>query len=1184
MGGGIAGAVTSGMGARVAARGVPAGAGARRQVLGGGLVAAPVGAGRFVGVGSRGRVPWGVTGAPGGARGGACAVFASGGAKAVRGAVRWRAVAEPAEALLENEENEEEDAGAAAGPKMIFSSTCTVAEEDGRKCVLHVAVTDTEPSSEDSGEFVADLVLEGAELVAGSNVGNVRLHWSQNSFAAAPPQALWPPGTQQVDDLAVQTPFEAGADGSGKLTIRVPKAGRTAMNLDSVLRATPEFGPEKWYNNGGANYGVNLDKPTTRKMLDEACKAEREDDYFGVFRRMKTAARFQQEAANVGGDSAAIVYAWMRLSNMRVLNWNGGGGQQSKDFDWATKDLAEKTAWLARAGPEPMVRQFARMTLPLLSRGGGDAEQIRMGILHIMRDHGIKEGHRPGIDDKFIEQWHQKLHQNTNALDIKICEALLHYYHVGGDGGEFWRHLYEHGGLTKEFLAGMDNPITHTPFHLPQMINSFKHYLWVLKTVHAGADLGTMLTMCDGKLDNEVKGILWDIQNNREEWWVGGRIVEARERLAGYVSSGTGGRDVALLDASLDSFLRICVERGGYDALDGNALIELAALVLRNAAISADDDDLRDMRDLWGRVQGMDREAIFRDATAAQQALAACERVQLSLQHYTGRIHAMVQPVAEAIGTAGGVDPAYLVNFGEEAVRGHAVFPLGPVLDRFARKVRQAAGISPWQVACQGPPEGARGVLLATKLADEQGRTFDRPTVIFNAGPLTGMEDIPAGVVGVVCGPSTLDTLSHVAIRARSEGVLLAATTDESELADLQALAVAGGPVVVTVAPGGAVRAAADQAPAVSNASKASAGATKVSLDAVKETTKWTLQESEFAEGLVGGKSLNLARLRKAVPAGVEVPASVTLPFGVFERVLADPANAKTSAALSKALGAASTAKDEASALQHLAEARKAVTTKGALACPTELRAELEAALGALSPASGPKTKFPRAWKAICAVWASKWTDRAWLSRRRAGVDEDALKMAVLLQAVQPAGHAFVLHTANPVLATSASGGAAEEVVGELVVGLGETLVSGAVPGRSLAFTAPRDGTAGLGPASVTALPSKPSALASAGGLIARSDSNGEDLERFAGAGLYDSVPVAAFHEERVTYNGGETTLAKLAESLVWDSASRADLVARLVKAGVDVEVALASGAQDIEGCVLPDGTLVVVQARPQVE
>ena len=30
-----------------------------------------------------------------------------------------------------------------------------------------------------------------------------------------------------------------------------------------------------------------------------------------------------------------------------------------------------------------------------LPRGGGDGDAIRMGILHIMRENGIREGHRP---------------------------------------------------------------------------------------------------------------------------------------------------------------------------------------------------------------------------------------------------------------------------------------------------------------------------------------------------------------------------------------------------------------------------------------------------------------------------------------------------------------------------------------------------------------------------------------------------------------------------------------------------------------------------------------------------------------------------------------------------------------------------------------------------------------------
>ena len=49
----------------------------------------------------------------------------------------------------------------------------------------------------------------------------------------------------------------------------------------------------------------------------------------------------------------------------------------------------------ARSSSEPWCRYFARLTAAGLPRGGGDGDAIRHGILNIMRENGIKEGHRP---------------------------------------------------------------------------------------------------------------------------------------------------------------------------------------------------------------------------------------------------------------------------------------------------------------------------------------------------------------------------------------------------------------------------------------------------------------------------------------------------------------------------------------------------------------------------------------------------------------------------------------------------------------------------------------------------------------------------------------------------------------------------------------------------------------------
>jgi hypothetical protein len=106
---------------------------------------------------------------------------------------------------------------------------------------------------------------------------------------------------------------------------------------------------------------------------------------------------------------------------------------------------------------------------------------------------------------------------------------------------------------------------------------------------------------------------------------------------------------------------------------------------------------------------------------------------------------------------------------------------------------------------------------------------------------------------------------------------------------------------------------------------------------------------------------------------------------------------------------------------------------------------------------------------------------------------------------VIPAEYAFVLHTANPIT------GATGELFGEAVVGMGEALV-GNQPGRALSFSATQS-QEGRPQVELLSLPSKRCGLFSPAGvsnLIARSDSNGEDLEAFAGAGDPLLRPIAS--------------------------------------------------------------------------
>eukprot|EP00932_Pfiesteria_piscicida_P009650 SRR837773.20410.p1 GENE.SRR837773.20410~~SRR837773.20410.p1 ORF type:complete len:311 (-),score=94.09 SRR837773.20410:249-1061(-) len=227
----------------------------------------------------------------------------------------------------------------------------------------------------------------------------------------------------------------------------------------------------------------------------------------------------------------------------------------------------------------------------------------------------------------------------------------------------------------------------------------------------------------------------------------------------------------------------------------------------------------------------------------------------------------------------------------------------------------------------------------------------------------------------------------------------------------------------------------------------------------------------------------------------------------------------------------------------------------------------LEAAILSQLKLSGAPLNTSTPWqRALKGVWASKWTDRAVSSRKQMGVAEDDLMLAVLVQPLQPASYAFVIHTRSPL-----PNAKPEEALVELVVGLGESLVSNS-PGRALSASVGPEGTT----PEVHTFPSKPTGVfAPAGGThIFRSDSNGEDLEGFAGAGLYDSITVVDCPHRAVGY---------ASEPLIFDAAFRTTMLRRLFDLGRLVEANFNGQPQDIEGAVLEDGSLVVLQSRPQV-
>lgn len=91
-------------------------------------------------------------------------------------------------------------------------------------------------------------------------------------------------------------------------------------------------------------------------------------------------------------------------------------------------------------------------------------------------------------------------------------------------------------------------------------------------------------------------------------------------------------------------------------------------------------------------------------------------------------------------------------------------------------------------------------------------------------------------------------------------------------------------------------------------------------------------------------------------------------------------------------------------------------------------------------------------------------------------------------------------------------------------------------------------------------------------GFIFRSDSNTEDLEGFAGAGLFDSIPVSEHQVVHMSYHKNE---------IFNDESFVENMIKKIAQLGIEVEN-IYNYPQDIEG-VLYQNEYYIVQTRPQV-
>lgn len=1013
-----------------------------------------------------------------------------------------------------------------AGKKVLFQRVFEV-EPQGR---LAVIVT------REQGRLVVQML---------SDIPGLLLHWGIARYSAyewfVPPEALRPPGTVLWEGHTARTPFAQQA-GLSRLRLEMAEAD-APMGLAFVLKQAE---PSRWLRYRGGNFFVpvrcdyeqqaGVSAPELAGIAREIIQAEMGRNSWTLMHRFNLCYDLLER---VGGnpDGLALLFVWLRYSALRQLTWQRNYNTKPRELSHAQDRLTQQLAQFYNRQPQgrPLLRLMVGSVGP-----GGEGQRIRDEILQIMHRHHIKE-----VAGHFLEEWHQKLHNNTTPDDIVICEAYLEFLYNNGNLDRFYQKLQE-GGVTKQRLESFERPIRSHPDFVPHLkeglIPDFQNFLRILRSVHAGTDLETALNAARSSLDGETQGLLGRIWEHRHGQTPLLQLVEeitaARRRLQPRLTGGQAVRELLYLDLALERFLRLAVERNLQQVSGGDALVELIARLLENRLLSADDAELALCARHWHRLQELPRFG----ADWSLHAKSVLDRIARVLGGLIDRTYQLLQPKAELLGNAFHAEAWVIMLFSEEVVRGNSLdFALSLLLRHLEPVLRRAARLGNWQIVSRGSGRGV--VEVVDQLRSVQGKVFDGPRIVV-AEHVNGDEEIPEAVVAVIA-PDVTDIVSHVAVRARNAGLLFATCYDRDTFERLKALR--GRPVQAQASPTGDVVMSEAQA-AVAAPPRRPARRPRLTKARAGQG-RWALSTGEFNEKLTGGKSLNLDRLAGKLPTWVQRPMSLAVPFGVCERVLGSAQNRAVAREYNQLLGQL-----EAEPARVLPALRQTMLK---LAAPPELRD----ALGQKAAQAGlpwPKDWEP-AWRCIKQVWASKWNERAFYSRRTQRLAHEDLLMAVLIQQVVEADYAFVLHTANPF--TNRRG----ELYAEVVVGLGETLV-GNYPGRALSAVCPN----GVQAPALLSYPSKSLALRG-GGLIFRSDSNGEDLAEFAGAGLYDSVLLPAARASLVDYS---------VEPLVWNEAQRRDLLEHLAELGRAVEAAMGA-PQDIEGAV-SRGNYFLVQTRPQ--
>lgn len=826
------------------------------------------------------------------------------------------------------------------------------------------------------------------------------------------------------------------------------------------------------------------------------------------------------------------------------------------------------------------------MTIATMGRGGNSGQAIRDRILEIMHKH-----HIPERAETFIEQWHQKLHNNTTPEDLRICKAYIRW--LRSNCHENFYHILESEGLTRENLKSYERPIVASPAHPgcdpTSLASDLSQYLEILKDVHDGLDLKKSIDRARGHLDQNLIRRLYEslgqlsatnFHDTKKRIFT---VHDIRTQLSHEMNNCGDNvykiRDLLLLDFALEGAQNSMIQ--GIPK-DGSFVREwfdiIGCLIEIWTCHNPESKEWSAINSDWCSLGY--QESYFSTETAnALMAKALLDRLSRCIGDIIDSIQGQLGPISLFLGKLVGVPEEKLNVFVDEVLRGTLLFSMAVCVKQVEPEIRKLAKVPPWQMISPIYGKPVCGVLKSIKnLSNIQTEVFSTPTILI-CDYVNGQEEIPIGVTGVLVrnAAAAPDILSHIAVRARNSSVLLAVCFETQSIANYESL-YSNQWVAIRLIQGGSSLdislAVKVQVEEITESSKSTdtpphkLGTSNDEILSEEESLDWTCSRTyfvtvdDFSRETVGSKSLNLVELKNRL-SGVRIPQGFALPYGAFQKALGAQENRGCwSEQLKNEIKQLRGCELSTEQIENLfASITKAMREEFKM--PKEMVDEIRDLWKKVDEPLESlfnKSTLDQNWEALCRVWDSMYSMRPWVSLKKAGRSFRDLNMAVLVQELVAADYGFVLHSRNPFDLTSSG------MYGEIVIGLGEVLVSNH-PGRAMSWTATREGKV-----EILAFPAKSGALYGTDCLIFRSDSNGEDLEGFAGAGLFESIPAIESAEGVVVYSKNK---------LIMESEFRETLLRNLGEWAFRIEDVFGK-PMDIEG-VVQNGEVVIVQARPQI-